>query len=173
MVLTKEETAIFACGCFWGVEYAFSQLKGISKVTSGYCGCKSSCITPSYQQVCNGTTGCAESVEFIFDPSKISYETLVQFFFSIHNSTTQNRQGPDIGSQYRSEIFYLSLEQKKIAEQILKEHQKELNKKIVTKITKATPFYKADEYHQKYVEKHGKFSCHIPTMSRFLKDNTS
>src|SRR3989344_4559374 len=117
----KNQVGIFACGCFWGVEYAFSQLKGVSKVTSGYCGCKSSYTSPSYDQVCNGATDCAESVEVIFDSKIISYENLVTFFFSIHNPTTPNRQGPDIGSQYRSEIFFLNLEQKKTAEQVLKE----------------------------------------------------
>ena len=156
----KTERAIFAAGCFWGVEAAFRELKGVASIAVGYTGGKTK--SPTYEQVCTGKTGHAEAVEVVFDPSKISYSGLLRVFWKIHNPTTLNRQGPDVGSQYRSVIFYHNDTQKKAAEKSKKEKQKELVKKIVTEILKAERFYEAEEYHQKYADKHGgKYVCHI------------
>lgn len=156
------EKAIFACGCFWGVEAAFSKLPGVISAPCGYTGGRTE--NPTYKEVCNGNTYHAEAVLVDFDPSEISYEDLVRFFFKIHDPTTLNRQGPDIGSQYRSAIFYLDENQKSTAEKIKKEleESKTYNKPIVTQIAPASQFYFAEEYHQKYFEKHGiEGSCHI------------
>ena len=137
--------AMFGAGCFWGVEYNFSKLEGVSEVVSGYSGGKTS--NPTYEQVCSNSTEHAEVV-------MINYEDLLESFWKKHDPTTLNRQGPDIGNQYRSVIFYYDEEQKKIAQKSLDEFQKKLSKKIVTEITKADTFWKAEEYHQKYFEKH-------------------
>ncbi|MGD2072292.1 MAG: peptide-methionine (S)-S-oxide reductase MsrA [Candidatus Thorarchaeota archaeon] len=145
--------ATFGAGCFWCVEAAFQQLKGVSSVVSGYSG--GTVENPTYKQVCTGTTGHAEACQIEFDPEKIGYEELLEVFFEIHDPTTRNRQGNDVGTQYRSVIFYHDSEQKNIAEKM----KKELDAKgiwknpIVTEITPFTTFYKAEEYHEDYYRK--------------------
>jgi len=145
------EIAILALGCFWGPEIKFSKIPGITKTEVGYCGGSSS-IT-SYKEVCSGTTNHAEVVKLTFDPKQISYQEILNNFFNLHNPTTLNSQGPDFGTQYRSEIFYNDDNQKKIAIKVLEEFNKKLSGKVVTKISPITNYCKAEEYHQKYLEK--------------------
>ena len=145
------EIAVLALGCFWGPEIKFSKLEGITKTEVGYCGGKSN--TTTYEEVCSGTTNHAEVVKLEFDPKKITYEKILQYFFEIHDSTTLNAQGPDIGTQYRSEIFYVNENQMKIAENIIEENNKKLSGKVVTKLSKIKNYCKAEDYHQKYLEK--------------------
>ena len=144
--------AMFGAGCFWGVEYNFSKLEGVKEVLSGYSGGKTS--QPTYEQVCSNSTDHAEVVLIEFDESLISYKELLDSFWKKHDPTTLNRQGPDVGSQYRSAIFYFDEEQKSLAQESLNNLQQRLDRKIVTEITKADTFWKAEEYHQKYFEKH-------------------
>tara|TARA_B100001996_G_scaffold329189_1_gene276774 strand:+ start:848 stop:1291 length:444 start_codon:yes stop_codon:yes gene_type:complete len=145
------EIAILACGCFWGPEIKFSKLKGVLKTEVGYCGGHTE--KTSYEEVCTGNTNHAEVVKLEFDPSQISYSEILDFFFEIHDPTTLNSQGPDIGTQYRSEIFYSNDNQKKIAETILDKYNKKFSGKVVTKISKIKNYSLAEEYHQKYLEK--------------------
>ena len=145
------EIAILALGCFWSPEIKFSKLNGVTKTEVGYCGGNSAKTT--YQEVCSGNTNHAEVVKLEFDPNLISYEKILEFFFEIHDPTTLNAQGPDIGIQYRSEIFYLNETQKSIAQKILEKNNKKLNDKVVTKLSLANNYCKAEEYHQKYLEK--------------------
>tara|TARA_Y100001970_G_scaffold3612_1_gene4147 strand:- start:2703 stop:3149 length:447 start_codon:yes stop_codon:yes gene_type:complete len=145
------EIAILALGCFWGPEIKFSKLEGVNKTEVGYCGGNSNKTT--YKEVCSGNTNHAEVVKIDFDNSKISYEDILSYYFNIHDPTTLNQQGPDIGSQYRSEIFYMDNDQKHIAEKILSEKNKIFKGKIVTKISEVKNYCKAEEYHQKYLEK--------------------
>jgi peptide-methionine (S)-S-oxide reductase len=158
--MLKTEKAIFAAGCFWGVEELFRTLPGVIETTVGYTG--GTTKNPSYEDVCSYSTGHAEAVEVEFDPKKISYEELLDVFWKGHDPTTFNRQGPDVGSQYRSAIFYLNESQKEAAEESKNELQKKTKYKdsIVTEITKASPFYNAEEYHQKYLLKNTGASCH-------------
>ena len=144
--------AMFGAGCFWGVEYNFSKLDGVYEVVSGYSGGKTP--QPTYEQVCSNSTEHAEVVLIEFDEAVISYEELLDSFWKKHDPTTLNRQGPDVGSQYRSAIFYFDNEQKNLAQKSLSRLQQKLDKKIVTEITEADTFWKAEEYHQKYFEKH-------------------
>ena len=144
--------AMFGAGCFWGVEYNFSKLDGVNEVLSGYSGGKTP--DPTYEQVCNNSTEHAEVVLIEFDESVISYEELLNSFWEKHDPTTLNRQGLDVGSQYRSAIFYFDNEQRDLAQKSLDKLQQKLEKKIVTEITEADTFWKAEEYHQKYFEKH-------------------
>lgn len=153
------EKATFAAGCFWGVETAFRQIKGVVSTQVGYTGGKME--NPSYEDVCTDETGHAEAVEVTFDPKRVSYERLLEVFWSNHNPTQGNRQGPDIGTQYRSAVFYHNAKQKEIAVKSLKEQQKKYDKKITTEIKPAEKFFKAEEYHQQYLEKRGMSSCHI------------
>lgn len=158
----KTETAILAGGCFWGVEEIIRQLPGVTKTTVGYSGGKTE--NPTYQEVCTGGTGHAEALEVVFDPSKLSYEALLGYFFRMHDPTTLNRQHNDVGTQYRSAIFYTSEEQKKTAEAVKAklEAAKKFNRPITTEITAATKFYPAEEYHQKYLVKNpGGYNCHV------------
>ena len=145
------EIAILALGCFWGPEVKFSKLDGVLKTEVGYCGGNSS--ETNYKEVCTGSTNHAEVVKLEFDPELISYEKIIKFFYEIHDPTTLNSQGPDFGTQYRSEIFYLNANQKIIAEKVLDEENKKLSGKIVTKISLLKNYCPAEEYHQKYLEK--------------------
>ena len=145
------EIAVLALGCFWGPEIKFSKLNGVVRTEVGYCGGNTS--KTNYKEVCSGKTNHAEVVKIEFDSSKISYEKILNHFFEIHNPTTLNKQGPDIGTQYRSEIFYLNENQKKIATNVLKNYDKKFDGKIVTTISKIKNYCKAEDYHQKYLEK--------------------
>ena len=145
------EIAVLALGCFWGPEIKFGKLEGITKTEVGYCGGNSA--TTTYEKVCSGSTNHAEVVKLEFDPKKISYEKILQYFFEIHNPTTLNAQGPDIGTQYRSEIFYINEFQMKTAEKIIEEKNKKFSDKVVTKLSKLNNYCKAEDYHQKYLEK--------------------
>ena len=145
------EIAILGAGCFWGPEIKFGKLNGVLKTEVGYCGGKSP--KTSYREVCTGETNHAEVVKIEYDESKISYDQILNYFFEIHDPTTLNQQGYDIGTQYRSEIFYNNQSQKKIAEEILNKMNKKLNGKIVTNISETKNYCKAEEYHQKYLEK--------------------
>ncbi len=156
----KKSRAIFAAGCFWGVQAYFDQVPGVISTRVGYTG--GSTENPTYEQVCSHTTGHAEATEIVYDDEKISFETLVRQFFRMHDPTQLNRQGPDIGDSYRSAIFYTSEDQKNEAEKIKVELAKDFEKPIVTEISQAREFYEAEEYHQKYTEKTGVGMCHIP-----------
>lgn len=153
------EKATFGAGCFWHVEETFRHLKGVLSTTVGYTG--GILKNPTYEDVCTDKTGHAEVVEITYDPQRISYEELLRVFWDIHDPTTKNRQGPDVGTQYRSAIFYHSPEQQITAELSKRnlEQSRKYNKKIVTEITKATTFYPAEEYHQQYLAKHGLAAC--------------
>lgn len=155
------EIATFGAGCFWGVEAAFRRLPGVVDVASGYSGGHTP--NPAYKDVCSHTTGHAEVVQVTFDPQKITYDQLLDLFWQIHNPTQVNRQGPDVGSQYRSAIFVHSPEQQAIAEKskAALAASGKFQRPIATEITTAGPFYRAEEYHQKYLEKHGAASCHF------------
>ncbi len=154
-------TAYFAAGCFWGVEYAFSLVPGVVDVASGYQNGHTA--NPTYREVCSDTTGHAEAVKVTFDPARVSYETLVRFFFEIHDPTTLNRQGPDVGSQYRSAIFTVDEGQRETALRVMAELSASgpfRGRRIVTAVEPAGPFWPAEEYHQDYIEKTGR-ACHI------------
>lgn len=153
--------ATFGAGCFWGVEASFRRLDGVSDVRSGYSG--GATVNPGYKDVCTGTTGHAEVVEVTYDPSRITYEQLLDAFWKMHDPTTRNRQGPDVGSQYRSVIFYHADEQKSAAEasKAAQDASKLYRGPIVTLIEQAGPFYEAEEYHQRYLEKQGRVSCKV------------
>jgi methionine-S-sulfoxide reductase len=151
--------AIFAAGCFWGVQFYFDQVPGVTKSTVGYIGGHTE--NPTYEDVCSHTTGHAEAVELEFNPDEVSYETLVRHFFRLHDPTQLNRQGPDVGDQYRSAIFYTSDEQKAVAEQIRDEIQTVTNDPVVTQIVPSEEFYPAEDYHQKYAERTGRGMCHV------------
>ncbi|NIM11117.1 MAG: bifunctional methionine sulfoxide reductase B/A protein [Candidatus Aminicenantes bacterium] len=159
--IEKTERAIFASGCFWGTEYHFQKTKGVLFTTVGYTGGHTP--NPSYKQVCSGTTGHAEAVEVIFDPSKVSYEELAKLFFETHDPTQVNRQGPDIGEQYRSEIFFQDEKQKETAQKLINT-LKTKGYNVATRLTKASIFWKAEDYHQQYYQKkNGTPYCHIYT----------
>ena len=145
------EIAVLALGCFWGPEIKFSKIDGIIKTEVGYCGGNTS--TTTYKEVCAGNTNHAEVVKIDFDEKVVSYEKILKFFFEIHDPTTLNSQGPDFGTQYRSEIFYLNDNQKKIAEKVLNQVNEKLSGRVVTKISLLKNYCIAEEYHQKYLEK--------------------
>ena len=145
------EIAVLGLGCFWGPEIKFSKLDGVIKTEVGYCGGNSA--QTSYKEVCTGETNHAEVVKLDFDPKIISYEKIIKYFFEFHDPTTLNSQGPDFGTQYRSEIFYLNDIQKNIAQKLMKEENKKLSGKVVTKISELKNYCAAEEYHQKYLEK--------------------
>jgi len=151
------EKAIFAAGCFWGVEHEFRQVPGVIDAVSGYTGGYHD--NPSYEDVCSGQTGHAEAVEVTFAPEKVSYQELLDKFWRMHDPTTLDRQGPDIGSQYRSSIFATTPEQKTQAEESKAEAQKSFGKPIVTQIETASTFWPAEDYHQRYFDKRGILSC--------------
>jgi len=161
-VNSNNETAIFASGCFWGTEFYFQKANGVISTTVGYTG--GSTENPTYQQVSGGRTGHAEAIKVTYDPTKTSYENMVKLFYETHDQSQQDRQGPDIGSQYRSGIFYENEEQKAIAEKLTGE-LKSKGYKVATEITKAGPFYAAENYHQDYYEKNGQ----SPYCHRYIK----
>lgn len=154
------QMATFAAGCFWGVEEAFTKTKGVKSTRVGYIG--GNLPNPTYEDVCTDRTGHAEALQVKYDPKEISYEELLDLFWSIHNPTTKNRQGPDIGSQYRSIIFYHTPEQESIAKKSKQEldASNKFQNKIVTEIVPASTFYPAEDYHQKYYQKIGGGSCY-------------
>ena len=154
------EKAIFAAGCFWGVEAAFRRVEGVQEVTSGYSGGHTE--HPSYREVCSDRTGHAEVVQVEFDPAKVSYDRLLDVFWQNHDPTQVNRQGPDVGTQYRSAIFYLTPEQETAAKESRERAQEGLSRPIATEITQASTFWPAEEYHQRYFEKRGFVGCHVP-----------
>ena len=156
--MTQTAKATFAAGCFWGVEAAFRQIPGVLEAISGYTGGHTA--KPSYRDVCSDTTGHAEAVEVTYDPNVATYEQLLDAFWKIHNPTTMNRQGPDVGSQYRSAIFTHDPEQAAAAKASLEREQANYKRPIATEIVDAPVFYPAEEYHQRYFEKHGA-ACHI------------
>lgn len=155
----SNELATFAAGCFWGVEADFRNVPGVVDTLVGYTGGHTE--DPTYEQVCTHTTGHAEAVQVTFDPDVISYAQLVRAFFELHDPTTLNRQGPDVGSQYRSAIFYHDEAQKETAEAVKAEldHSEKYRCPIMTEITPAEPFYVAEKYHQRYYEKHSLRYC--------------
>ncbi len=154
-----QEKATFAAGCFWGVESMFRRLDGVLDAAVGYTG--GTTVDPTYEDICHGDTNHAEAVEVSFDPARISYEALLTAFWNCHNPTTRNRQGPDVGSQYRSAIFCHSPAQQTAAEASRDQHQLKLgtHHPVVTEIVAADTFYRAEEYHQRYLEKHGRGHC--------------
>ena len=145
------EIAVLALGCFWGPEKKYGQIEGVYKTEVGYCGGNSP--NTNYREVCTGTTNHAEAVKLEFDPKVISYEEIVKKFFEFHDPTTLNSQGPDFGTQYRSEIFYLNDGQKKIAQKVINEENIRLSGRVVTKLSELKNYCAAEEYHQKYLEK--------------------
>lgn len=153
--------ATFAAGCFWGIEDAIRQIKGVTSTAVGYTG--GTTVNPSYKEVCTGSTGHAEAVEVDFNPEQVSYRELLAVFWKLHDPTTPNRQGPDIGTQYRSAIFFHDLDQERAAQdsKAVLEKERVFGRPIVTEIQRAGPFYRAEEYHQQYFEKQGIRSCHI------------
>jgi peptide-methionine (S)-S-oxide reductase len=155
------ELATFGAGCFWGVEVTFRQVPGVKDALVGYLG--GTLANPTYKDVCTGRTGHAEVVQVQYDPSEVTYEKLLDVFWQNHDPTTLNRQGPDVGTQYRSAIFYHSPEQKDAAEKSKArlEANGKLRRPVVTEITAASTFYPAEDYHQRYLEKRGLASCHI------------
>ena len=156
------ETATFAAGCFWGVEAAFRQVQGVTSTVVGYTG--GTFRDPSYKDVCTGKTGHAEAVQVSYDPSRVSYDDLLAVFWENHDPTTMNRQGPDVGSQYRSAIFFHTPEQQAAA--VTSKGRLEASGRlvgpVVTEIVQASEFYRAEEYHQQYLEKRGQAHCRIP-----------
>ena len=145
------EIAILGLGCFWGPEIKFSKLDGVIKTEVGYCGGHNA--ETNYKEVCTGSTNHAEVVKLDFDPKIISYDKIIEFFFEIHDPTTLNSQGPDFGTQYRSEIFYLNDNQKVTAENIINKENERLSEKVVTKLSQVKNYCAAEEYHQRYLEK--------------------
>lgn len=152
------EKAMFGAGCFWGVEHFFREVPGVIDAVSGYAGGQVN--NPTYRQVCSGATNHAEVVEVTFDPAKVSYATLVDLFFKMHDPTQMNRQGPDVGTQYRSAIFTYSPDQERVAKERLEAARRRYRRPIATVIEPAQTFWAAEDYHQRYFEKNGG-SCHI------------
>ena len=154
------EKALFGAGCFWGVEDFFRQVPGVIDAVSGYAG--GTTDNPTYKQVCNDETYHAEVVEVAFDPAKVSYASLIELFFRMHNPTQKNRQGPDFGTQYRSVIFTHGAEQQRVAEEVRTkvDASGKWNRPVVTQIEPAPPFWKAEDHHQRYFQKHGGH-CHV------------
>ncbi|HUZ50827.1 MAG TPA: peptide-methionine (S)-S-oxide reductase MsrA [Candidatus Dormibacteraeota bacterium] len=155
----KQETATFAAGCFWGVEMTFRQIPGVLDAIVGYTGGHTQ--NPTYREVCSDTTGHAEAIEVTYDPAQVTYERLLEVFWQMHDPTQVNRQGPDIGTQYRSAIFTHSDEQARIARASRDRAQSDFGRPIATEIVPATQFYRAEEYHQRYFESHN-VTCHVP-----------
>jgi peptide-methionine (S)-S-oxide reductase len=159
--MSNMQVATFAAGCFWGVEEAFRRVKGVKSTMVGYTGGRME--DPSYEDVCTDMTGHAEAVQVLYDPSEVTYEELLKVFWSIHDPTTKDRQGPDIGSQYRSMIAYHTPEQERLAKMLKEklERSGKFRRKIVTEIVPASTFFRAEEYHQRFYEKRGGGSCYM------------
>ncbi len=157
---SKIELGTFGAGCFWGVEARFRELDGVTDATSGYMGGQPN---PTYKAVCTGQTGHAEVVQVQFDPSRVDYDSLLQLFFEMHNPTTRNRQGPDIGNQYRSVVFFHNDSQQDAARKMIKQVDQSgrWQQPVVTEVQPAMAFWPAEEYHQRYLEKHGLGACSI------------
>ena len=153
------ETATFAAGCFWGVQHYFDQVPGVITTRVGFTG--GTVANPTYEQVCNEETGHADAIEIGFDPMLVTYETLVKHFFRMHDPTQKNRQGPDVGENYRSVIFYHDESQESIAQNVLRSVQSRFKKPIVTSIEVAKEFYPAEDFHQKFSERTGRGCCHV------------
>lgn len=156
----KTARALVAAGCFWGVQFYFDQIPGVISTTVGYAGGHTK--NPTYDQVCTGLTGHAEALLAEFDPKKVTYEMLLRHFFRMHDPTQLNRQGPDVGTQYRSAIFYFDQEQRSTAIKVRNKVQVKLDQPVVTEIEPAGAFYKAEPYHQKFSERTGIGMCHVP-----------
>lgn len=154
------QAAIFAAGCFWGVQFYFDQIPGVIASDVGYTG--GTLADPTYEQVCTHTTGHAEAVRIAYDPKIVTYATLVRHFFRMHDPTQLNQQGPDVGDNYRSAIFYFDDSQKEIASRIMTELQEDTTAKIVTQVVPSTQFYVAEREHQKYTKRTGNGTCHVP-----------
>lgn len=159
--MAKSEIAIFAAGCFWGVQDYFDKVPGVVKTTVGYTG--GDVKNPTYEQVCSQKTGHAEATKVEFDPDVVDYAELLRHFFRMHDPTQMNRQGPDVGSSYRSAVFYVDDGQRRVAEDFIAGLEREhvFDKPIVTEVTGAGEFWPAEEYHQKFVEKNGYGACHV------------
>ena len=159
---SQTEKATFGAGCFWGVEATFRQIPGVVSTRVGYAGGRTK--NPTYKQVCYEDTGHAEVVEVVYDPAQVTYEQLLNVFWENHDPTTLNRQGPDVGEQYRSAIFFHNAQQEAAARKSLRELEaaKVFSRPIVTEITPASEFWEAEDYHQQYLEKRGMASCHFP-----------
>lgn len=159
--MTKQQKATFGAGCFWGVEVAFRQVPGVTDAVAGYLG--GTLPNPTYKDVCTGQTGHAEVVEVTYDPGRVSYDDLLNVFWTSHDPTTLNRQGPDVGTQYRSAIFYHDETQRQaaVASKEALSKSGRFPRPIVTEITPTSTFYRAEEYHQRYLEKRGLASCHV------------
>jgi peptide-methionine (S)-S-oxide reductase len=153
------EKATFGAGCFWGVEAEFRNIRGVKDAVVGYLG--GSLVNPTYRDVCTGTTGHAEVVQVDYDPKQVSYEELLDAFWAMHDPTTLNRQGPDVGTQYRSAIFWHSPEQEAAAIRSKQDRQARSSRTIVTEVTPASEFYPAEGYHQRYLEKRGLATCRV------------
>jgi methionine-S-sulfoxide reductase len=156
----KTQKALFAAGCFWGVQFYFDQVPGVVKTTAGYTGGHTE--DPTYEEVCTHTTGHAEAVLVEFDPEQVGYDILLKQFFHMHDPTQLNRQGPDVGDSYRTAIFYFDDDQKRAAETAKRRAQANFQEAIVTEIVPAAQFYEAEGYHQKYAERTGRGMCHVP-----------
>jgi len=154
------ETAIFAAGCFWGVQYYLDQIPGVLETVVGYTGGHAE--NPSYEEVCTGRTGHAEAVKVTYNPEQIDFETLLKHFFRLHDPTQINRQGPDIGTQYRSAIFCSTPEQREQVREAKRNLQATLGKPVATEIRPLMPFYEAEDYHQKFTQRTGRGMCHVP-----------
>lgn len=172
----KKEIAIFGGGCFWCTEAVFKMLRGVNLVLPGYSGCKEEIENPNYEEICNGKTGCAEGIYIEYDSNKVSYNNLLTVFFATHDPTSLNRQGNDIGEQYRSVIFYNDLEQKKQAQEFIKKlnNSNKNGKSIVTEVEQFTKFYEAGDYHKNYYERNSnQVYCQIvinPKLEKVQKD---
>jgi methionine-S-sulfoxide reductase len=156
----QPQTAIFAAGCFWGVQFYFDEIPGVTETLVGYTGGTKD--NPTYEEVCMHTTGHAEAVRITFNPEQVSYDTLLKQFFRMHNPTQLNRQGPDVGDSYRTAIFYINEAQKQQAENAKADAQKNIKDPIVTEITAASDFWPAEDYHQKFTRRTGHGMCHVP-----------
>jgi peptide methionine sulfoxide reductase msrA/msrB len=154
------QTAFFGAGCFWGVEEAFGRIPGVTATEVGYAG--GTTKNPTYHEVCTGRTGHTEAVKVTYDPAKVSFEKLLDLFFSIHNPSSRNRQGFDFGTNYRSAVYFTTPTQEAAVRRAIAQHEEKSGKTVVTEVSSAGPFYRAEEYHQKYAEKHGGGFCHVP-----------